>query len=85
MGEREWGTGNGESLKRGTGADSPFLVLKIAENYTKPVADPGEGPGGNGLPLIFGPNRGPRGQKKLFGRRPPPPYPPPRSGPGTVS
>ena len=63
----------GGSLKRGTGADSPFLVLKIAENCTKPVADPGEGPGGNGLPLIFGPNRGPRGQKNFLRDAPLPP------------
>ena len=38
------------------------------------VADPGEGPGG-GLPLIFRPNWGPKGQKFFFLETvPPPPY-----------
>ena len=36
------------------------------------VADPGEGPGG-GLPLIFRPNWGPKGQKFFFLETVPPP------------
>ena len=36
------------------------------------VADPGEGPGG-GLPLIFRPNRGPKGPKFFFLETVPPP------------
>ena len=30
------------------------------------MADPGEGPGGTSPPLIFRPNWGPKGQKKLY-------------------
>ena len=38
------------------------------------VTDPGEGPGGSGLPLTFRPNWGPKGSPKNFLRPPPPPY-----------
>ena len=41
------------------------------ENGT--VADPGEGPGGSGPPLIFRPKWGPEDRKKTFLRPPPPP------------
>ena len=34
----------------------------------------GRGPGDLGLPLIFGPNWGPKGRAKFFLRLPPPPY-----------
>ena len=36
------------------------------------VADPGDGPGGPGYPLIFGPKRGPKGRKKCLETAPPP-------------
>ena len=39
---------------------------------SRPVADPGEGPGGPGPPLIFTPNWGPKGGKKFFWDRAPP-------------
>ena len=38
---------------------SIFAILKA-------VADQGKGPGGHVPPLIFSPNRGPKGRKKLF-------------------
>ena len=37
------------------------------------MAGPGEGSGGPGSPLIFGPNWGPTGQKNFFWDTPPPP------------
>ena len=39
--------------------------LAASKCLYRPVADPGEGPGGP-PPGIFGPNCGPRGRKKFF-------------------
>ena len=37
------------------------------------MADPREGPGEPGPPIIFRPNRDPKGRKNFFWRRPPAP------------
>ena len=52
-----------------------FIAWKIARSWGEveyiTVANPGEKPGGRPPPLIFRPNWGPKGRKKLFLRPPP--------------
>ena len=48
-------------------------LLSLVQNnssFKQTVLDPGRGPGGV-APLIFGPNRGPKGPKKLGGETTP--------------
>ena len=57
-----------KTFKRWTGIQ--YVGELIEAHTTLPVADQGEGPGGE-APLIFRPKWGPKGRKKFFWDRPP--------------
>ena len=63
----------GEVLEKSFNFLQLWKCFLCFSGYRKPVADPGEGPEGPGVPLIFRPKWGPKGRKKLFWRPGPPP------------
>ena len=53
--------------------EEEFLSRNLTKHIILSVADPGEGPGGPGSPLIFKPKWGPKG-RKMFVFETAPPY-----------